>query len=93
MAFIIYPEAVARMPVPHLWAVLFFLMLITLGLDSEVLYILVLFSSLTSPKKIQNNCGSNVNLSLFYDYSDIVLVLTKKDHMINYYLNELLNKK
>lgn len=36
LAFIVYPDAVARMPgVPTLWALLFFLMLITLGLDSE----------------------------------------------------------
>ena len=34
--FIAYPEAIAKMPVPHLWAVLFFIMLITVGLDTQV---------------------------------------------------------
>ncbi|KAJ8265980.1 hypothetical protein COCON_G00150790 [Conger conger] len=35
LAFIAYPRAVAMMPVPQLWAVFFFIMIILLGLDSQ----------------------------------------------------------
>ncbi|KAL4240256.1 hypothetical protein ACF0H5_001050 [Mactra antiquata] len=34
LAFVAYPEAVSRMPLPQLWAVLFFVMLITTALDT-----------------------------------------------------------
>lgn len=36
LAFIAYPQAVAMMPLPQLWSICFFVMLILLGLDTQV---------------------------------------------------------
>lgn len=38
LAFIAYPKAVATMPVlQHFWAILFFIMIVFVGLDSQVI--------------------------------------------------------
>ena len=36
LVFIAFPAALAQLPVPQVWAVLFMFMLIMLGLDSQV---------------------------------------------------------
>lgn len=41
LVFIVYPEAIATMPFAPFWAVLFFLMLLTLGLDSSASLLLL----------------------------------------------------
>nr|XP_019941056.1 PREDICTED: sodium- and chloride-dependent GABA transporter ine-like [Paralichthys olivaceus] len=46
LVYVIYPQAFANMPVPQLWAVLFFFMLLCLGLDSEFAMVEVMVTSL-----------------------------------------------
>ena len=38
LAFVVYPEALSLLPVAPLWALLFFFMVIIMGLDTQVRY-------------------------------------------------------
>ncbi|KAK7883194.1 hypothetical protein WMY93_029368 [Mugilogobius chulae] len=45
LAFIAYPQALALMPLPQLWAVCFFIMLLLLGLDTQFVAMEVIMTS------------------------------------------------
>jgi len=40
LVFVVFPHALSKMPLPQLWSVVFFGMLILLGIDSQVKLIL-----------------------------------------------------
>jgi len=39
LAFTTYPSALCMLPFPNFWAIIFFFILITLGIDSQVIFI------------------------------------------------------
>lgn len=47
LAFIVYPEALAKMPVAPLWSVFFFIMMLTLGFGSQFSIIECVLSAFT----------------------------------------------
>uniref|UniRef100_A0A672RU08 Solute carrier family 6 member 14 n=1 Tax=Sinocyclocheilus grahami TaxID=75366 RepID=A0A672RU08_SINGR len=59
LAFIAYPDALSKLPISPLWSVLFFLMLITLGLDSQFAGIEVIATFLQDayPKVLKSKRG------------------------------------
>ena len=48
LVFVVFPHALAKMPIPQLWSATFFFMLILLGIDSQV--------SIPSKFNFQQNC-------------------------------------
>ncbi|PSN54310.1 Sodium- and chloride-dependent GABA transporter ine, partial [Blattella germanica] len=57
LIFVVYPQAMARMPAPQLWAVLFFFMLLCLGLNSQFAIVEVVVTSIQDgfPKLIKRH--------------------------------------
>ncbi|KAJ9601472.1 hypothetical protein L9F63_000389, partial [Diploptera punctata] len=57
LIFVVYPQAMARMPAPQLWAVLFFFMLLCLGLNSQFAIVEVVVTAMQDgfPKLIKRH--------------------------------------
>jgi len=52
LAFIVYPEVLLQLPGQNVWAVMFFVMLLTVGLDSQVCIMNLSISTCFSQDKI-----------------------------------------
>ncbi|KAM3875312.1 sodium- and chloride-dependent GABA transporter 2-like [Diretmus argenteus] len=67
LAFIAYPQAIAMMPLPQLWAICFFVMIILLGLDTQFVGMEVVMTSITDifPKVLRRR-GRRELLLLLY---------------------------
>lgn len=79
LAFVAYPEAVARLPVSPLWSVLFFLMLMTLGLGTQFTLIETVVTTLvdTWPKKLRHRKTWVLSLSCSVMFLLGLLICTK----------------
>ncbi|CAI9724660.1 sodiumchloride2-likedependent and chloride-dependent glycine transporter 2-like [Octopus vulgaris] len=56
IAFIVYPEALSTLPFAQIWAVMFFAMLVFVGLDSQFAHVQVMVTAITDafPEKFGN---------------------------------------
>ncbi|KAM7402202.1 hypothetical protein PAMP_017465 [Pampus punctatissimus] len=64
LAFIAYPRAVAMMPLPQLWSIFFFIMIILLGLDSEFVGLEALATAISDMKPTFFHVGHRRKLLL-----------------------------
>lgn len=62
LAFIIFTEAINQFPLANLWAILFFLMLFTLGIDSQFGTLEGVISSLVDMKLFPNLAKDKVTM-------------------------------
>ena len=62
LAFQVYPEAISKMPGAPVWSILFFIMLITLGLDSQFAILETVMTACTG--KLGNSSRLSVMLKL-----------------------------
>ncbi|EEB10081.1 tryptophan transporter, putative [Pediculus humanus corporis] len=77
LVFVVYPEAMAKMPASQLWAILFFTMLFCVGLNSQFAIVEVVVTAIQDgfPNWIRRNFGGHEVLVLAVCFVSFVLGL------------------
>ena len=74
LVFVVFPHALAKMPIPQLWSATFFFMLILLGIDSQVN---IYLSHINFQKKnFSMNYLHNFIMSSFVKFSTVEVIIT-----------------
>ncbi|XP_072914710.1 sodium- and chloride-dependent neutral and basic amino acid transporter B(0+)-like [Hemitrygon akajei] len=86
LAFIAYPEALAQLPVAPFWSILFFFMLVTLGLDSQFANIETIMTTMIDkfPKHLQSKrLVMTIGLCLMFFFLGLLCVTQAGIYWIN----------
>ena len=75
LAFVTYPEALALLPLPWLWSILFFFMIFLLGLDTEFAavetFLTTIYDAFPSSRKHKVSTTSSYRASFSFKSLDI----------------------
>ncbi|XP_072126472.1 sodium- and chloride-dependent neutral and basic amino acid transporter B(0+)-like [Mobula birostris] len=86
LAFIAYPEALAQLPAAPFWSILFFFMLVTLGLDSQFANIETILTTMIDkfPKQLQSKrLIMTIGLCLMFFFLGLLCVTQAGIYWIN----------
>ena len=75
LVFVVFPHALAKMPIPQLWSATFFFMLILLGIDSQVSIHNLIFNKIVF-YKLLHKMSFDILLFFFIKFSTVEVIIT-----------------